>query len=135
MSGFLVDSNVLLDIATADAVWLTWSESQVRNAASEGPLFINPVIYAEIAPAFNTPEALDGWLDPAIFQRLPLPYGAAWSAAQAFLRYRRAGGMRSSPLPDFYIGAHAELEDLTLVTRDAARYRTYFPTVKLTAPV
>ena len=77
---------------------------------------------------------LDQWLDPTIFQRLPLPYTAGWLAAQAFLKYRRSGGAKSSPLPDFYIGAHAEVEGHTLVTRDAARYRSYFPNVTLIAP-
>ena len=77
---------------------------------------------------------LDNWLDPALFRRLPLPYSAGWRAAEAYVAYRRTGGTKSSPLPDFYIGAQAEIESLTLVTRDAARYRTYFPTVSLIAP-
>lgn len=134
MSGFLFDSNVLLDIATADTVWLPWAEARFREVAAQGSILLNPIIYAELAPAFATREALEQWLDPAVFHRLPLPYAAGWRAAQAFVQYRRAGGARSSPLPDFYIGAHAEAEGLTLVTRDAARYRTYFPTVKLMAP-
>lgn len=95
---------------------------------------INPIIYAELAPAFRTQTELDAWLDPAVFRRLPLPYAAGWRAAQAFLAYRRAGGLKASPLPDFDIGAHAEAEGLTLVTRDAARFRTYFPTIPLIAP-
>src|SRR5438105_3167914 len=131
MSGFLLDANVLLDIATADPTWLAWSEGQFRAAAAQGPILINPIIYAELAPAFATQPDLDHWLDPAVFQRLPLPYAAGWSAAQAFVKYRRAGGARNSPLPDFYIGAHAESEGLMLVTRDAARYRTYFPSLRL----
>ena len=98
------------------------------------PILINPIVYAELAPAFATQADLDRWLDPAVFQRLPLPYTAGWLAAQAFVKYRRAGGTKNSPLPDFYIGAHAEAEGLTLVTRDAARYRTYFPSVTLIAP-
>ncbi len=134
MSGFLLDANVLLDIATADPTWLAWSEAQFRAAAAQGPILINPIIYAELAPAFATQSDLDSWLDPAVFQRLPLPYTAGWSAAQAFVKYRRAAGTKSSPLPDFYIGAHAEAEVLTLVTRDAARYRTYFPSVALIVP-
>lgn len=134
MSGRLFDSNVLLDIATADAAWLQWSKGQLREAAAIGPVLLNPIIYAELAPAFATAAELDAWLDPALFQRLPLPYAAGWRAAQAFVAYRRAGGARSSPLPDFYIGAHAETEDLAVVTRDAARYRTYFPAVTLIAP-
>ena len=130
----LFDTNVLLDIATADPVWLSWSENQLRSAAAQGPILINPIIYAELAPAFASAAELDGWLDPAVFQRLPLPYAAGWLAAQAFLKYRRSGGAKTSPLPDFYIGAHAEVEGHSLVTRDAARYRTYFPNVALIAP-
>ena len=130
----LFDTNVLLDIATADPIWLAWSESQFRTAAAQGPILINPIIYAELAPAFPSAADLDRWLDPAVFQRLPLPYAAGWLAAQAFLKYRRSGGAKTSPLPDFYIGAHAEIEKWTLVTRDAARYRAYFPTVPLIAP-
>ena len=134
MSGFLLNTNVLLDIATADPTWLAWSEGQFRAAAVQEPILINPINYAELAPAFATQADLDRWLDPAVFQRLPLPYTAGWLAAQAFVKYRRAGGTKNSPLPDFYIGAHAEAEGLTLVTRDAARYRTYFPSVTLIAP-
>ena len=134
MSKILFDTNVLLDIATADATWLGWSEGQFRAAAAQGQILINPIIYAEFAPAFATQPDLDQWLDPTIFLRLPLPYAAGWLAAQAFVKYRRAGGIKSSPLPDFYIGAHAEAEGLTLVTRDATRYRTYFPHVSLITP-
>jgi hypothetical protein len=134
MSGFLFDTNVLLDIATADCAWLTWSEAQFRAALAHGPILINPIIYTELAPAFATVADLERWLDPAIFQRLPLPYSAGWPAAQAYLQYRRGGGTRTSPLPDFYIGAHAQIEGRTLVTRDAARYRTYFPSLTLITP-
>lgn len=130
----LFDTNVLLDIATADPAWLPWSEEQFRIAAAKGPILINPIIYAELAPAFATAADLDRWLHPAVFQRLPLPYAAGWLAAQAYVKYRRGGGARTSPLPDFYIGAHAEAESRTLVTRDATRYRTYFPNVVLIAP-
>ena len=130
----LFDTNVLLDIATADHTWLTWSETQFRLAANNGPILINPIVYAEMAPAFPDPTALDRWLDPTIFKRLPLPYSAAWLAAHAFIQYRRSGGAKTSPLPDFYIGAQAEIEGLTIVTRDAARYRTYFPRVRLITP-
>ncbi|MFN0051777.1 MAG: type II toxin-antitoxin system VapC family toxin [Planctomycetales bacterium] len=134
MSGILFDTNVLLDIATADVTWLAWSEGQFRGAAALGAILINPIIYSELAPAFATQRDLDGWLDPSLFQRLPLPYAAGWLAAQAFVKYRRTGGARSSPLPDFYIGAHAEVEGLMLATRDATRYRTYFPSVSLITP-
>ena len=134
MSGILFDTNVLLDIATADPAWLAWSEGQFRAAAAQGLILINPIIYAELAPAFATQTDLDRWLDPAVFLRLPLPYAAGWSAAQAFVKYRSAGVSKVSPLPDFYIGAHAEVDGLTLVTRDAARYRTYFPSIAIVTP-
>lgn len=113
---------------------LAWSEAQFRTAAAKGPILINPIIYAELGTAFESAADLDKWLDPAVFQRLPLPYPAGWLAGQAFVKYRRAGGTKSSPLPDFYIGAHAEAEGLTLATRDENRYRTYFPGVALITP-
>jgi predicted nucleic acid-binding protein len=130
----LLDTNVLLDIATADPVWLAWSETQLQLAAAAGPIPINPIIYAELAPAFATIADLDDWLDPAIFQRMALPYAAGWLAAQAFMKYRRMGGSKTSSLPDFYIGAHAEIENWPIATRDAARFRTYFPSVTLITP-
>lgn len=98
MSGFLIDANVLLDIATGDATWMTWSQEQLRSAAVRGAVFSNPIIYAELAPAFANAGELDRWLDPGVFRRWPLPYEAGWLAAQAFLKYRRAGGARSAPL-------------------------------------
>ena len=106
----------------------------ISHGCNPGADSHKPIIYAELAPAFACAVDLDRWLDPVIFLRLPLPYAAGWSAAQAFLKYRRGGGTRSSPLPDFYIGARAEIEQRTLVTRDAARYRTYFPNVRIIAP-
>jgi predicted nucleic acid-binding protein len=131
---YLADSNVALDLATVDPVWLTWSQDQLRLAAATGEVLINPVIYAEIAPAFRTEAELAEWFRRTEMRKGPLPYAAAWPAAQAFARYRKAGGTRISLLPDFYIGAHAEVEGLTLITRDAARFRTYFPSVTLIAP-
>lgn len=101
MNGIIFDTNVLLDIATGDVLWCEWSERQFRKAARQGPILINPIIYAELAPAFSSQSDLDQWLDPSIFHRLPLPYSAGWLAAQAFLKYRRSGGSRTSPLPDF----------------------------------
>lgn len=135
MSGILIDSNVLLDIATADVKWLNWSEHQFRRAVSQGPILVNPINYAELAPAFGSASDLDRWFDRAIFQRLPLPYEAAWLASQAFIRYRRGGGTKTSPLADFYIGAHAAIEGYTVIARNATRYRNYFPQVKVIAPV
>lgn len=134
MSGFLFDSNVLLDVATLDEVWRPWSEERLVAASEQRLAFINPIIYAELAPGFGSQEALERWIDSADLERLELPYKAGWRAGQAFARYRRAGGMRRAPLPDFYIGAHAEAAGLTLVTRDVARYATYFPAVALVTP-
>lgn len=134
MNEFLFDTNVLLDLATSDPVWGSWSESQFRTATAQGTVLINPIIYAELVPAFASVDELEFWLNPAVFHRAPLPYSACWIAAQAFLKYRRSGGVKTSPLPDFFIGAHAEVERLTLVTRDAARYRTYFPKLTVIAP-
>jgi hypothetical protein len=134
MSSFLLDSNVLLDLATADPSWQAWSEGQLRNALKIGSVGINPIIYAEIAPAFSSVAALERWLDPRIFQRLGLPYEAGWIASRAFLQYRKSAGLKTAPLPDFYIGAHAEVSGLTLITRDATRYRTYFPSVSIVSP-
>ncbi len=131
---FLVDTNVLLDIFTDDAAWRSWSEAAVRDALETGDVGINPIVYAETSLAFTDVGLLDRSLEALMLERLPLPYAAAFLAGRAFLRYRRAGGVRTSPLPDFYIGAHAAADGLTLVTRDVGRYRTYFPSVKLVAP-
>jgi predicted nucleic acid-binding protein len=129
----LVDSTVLLDIFTEDPRWFDWSSEALERCASEGPLAINPLVYAEISVRFTRIEDLDACLR-ADFQRRALPWSAAFLAGKCFLRYRRRGGTRSSPLPDFYIGAHATVEDLRLLTRDAKRYRTYFPRLVLLAP-
>lgn len=134
MSGYLFDSSVLLDLATADPHWCAWSEAQFRSVLRSGLVLINPIIYAEIAPAFASANELELWLDPKIFGNLPLPYDAGWRAAEAFIQYRWAGGTRSSPLPDFYIGAHAEVKELTLVTRDVSRFHTYFPSITIISP-
>lgn len=130
----MLDANVLLDIITADPVWLDWSTAQFRAAAKEAQVLLNPIIYAELAPAFDSQAALDRWLRPTIFNRVRLPFEAGYRAGQAFVAYRERGGAWRSPLPDFYIGAHAEFARYTLVTRDPARYRTYFPKLSLISP-
>ncbi|MCY4187977.1 MAG: type II toxin-antitoxin system VapC family toxin [Bryobacterales bacterium] len=130
----LVDSNVLLDIFTDDAIWKPWSMAALRDARAAGLAGINPLIYAETSLAFGSAAALDRELDHLLLERLPLPFAAGFAAGRAFLQYRRAKGERSSPMPDFYIGAHAELDKLTLLTRDARRYRAYFPAVELISP-
>jgi predicted nucleic acid-binding protein len=130
----LVDSNVILDLVTDDVKWSEWSADALAKAADESELAINPLIFAEVSIGFATVEELDHLLAPAFFRRLELPYEAAFLAGKAFLSYRRRGGQRSAPLSDFYIGAHAAVAGMRLLTRDAKRYRTYFPHVKLLAP-
>ena len=132
--GTLVDTNVLLDVLTEDPTWLDWSLVALATATEDGPLFINPIIYAEVSVRFSRVEDLDDALPPQDYRRLALPWEAAFLAGKAFVAYRRSGGSRSSTLPDFFIGAHAAVEGLVLLTRDVARYRTYFPTVQLSAP-
>lgn len=133
-SGTLVDSNVVLDILTEDPSWVDWSLDALATAAETGPLFINPIIYAEVSVRFSRVEDLDDALPPRDYRRLDLPWAAAFLAGKAFLAYRGRGGTRTSTLPDFYIGAHAAVQGIGVLTRDPARYRTYFPTVKLIAP-
>ena len=130
----LVDSNVILDVATEDPVWGRRSSEALARIADESLLVINPVIYAEVSIGFDSLEELDDALPPAIFLREPLPYEAAFLAGKAFLAYRRRGGSRRAPLPDFYIGAHAATAGLRLLTRDARRYRTWFPGVEIVEP-
>ena len=134
MTPVLVDSNVLLDIATDDPQWASWSTATLERAANEAILVINALIYAEVSIGFDSIEALEAALPPELYRREHLPYEAAFLANKAFLHYRRTGGTRRSPLPDFYIGAHAAVAGYQLLTRDAARYRSYFPTVGLIAP-
>jgi predicted nucleic acid-binding protein len=110
------------------------SEEKLAWHAERDLLAINPIIYAEVSVHFASIEELDDALSPSDFIRLPLPYEAGFLAAKCFLQYRRRGGRRSAPLPDFYIGAHAATESLALLTLDVARYRTYFPTVQLIVP-
>jgi predicted nucleic acid-binding protein len=130
----LIDSNVIVDLLTRDPTWYVWSKAAVRDAADHGDIAINPIIYAEISSGFATMAELDHELGPDGFRRLALPYEAGFIAGQAFVEYRRRGGVRTSPLPDFYIGAHAAVSGLKLLTRDVRRYRGYFPKVPLISP-
>ena len=132
--GTLVDTNVLLDVLTQDETWYEWSVGSLTTAMELGLIRINPIIYAEVSVRFSRIEDLDDALPPQDYLRTPLPWEAGFLAGKAFLNYRRNGGSRTSALPDFYIGAHAAVEKLTLLTRDAARYRRYFPTVRLISP-
>jgi predicted nucleic acid-binding protein len=130
----LVDANVILDIVTEDTEWLDWSAAMLEEAAEGGSLVINPVVYAEVAVRFDRIEDLQEALPPSYFRREAIPWEAAFLAAKCFERYRRGGGVRRSPLPDFFIGAHAAVAGMTLLTRDGRRYRTYFPRLRLVAP-
>jgi len=130
----LVDTNVLIDIISADRNWLDWSLTQVDIALASGPLLINDVVYAELASRYGDIDDLDRDLAKMSANREPIPKEALFAAGHAHARYRRAGGTRIGVLPDFFIGAHAAVLGVPLVTRDAARYRTYFPTLDLRSP-
>jgi len=130
----LVDSNVLIDVLSEDERWFEWSSSALARAVERTALCINPIIYAEVAIGYSSAAAVDRALAEDRFERLALPFAAGFLAGRAFVDYRRRGGVRSAPLPDFYIGAHALLEGHALLTRDPARYRSYFPRLKLICP-
>jgi predicted nucleic acid-binding protein len=134
MSRVLVDSNVLLDVLDEPGEWTAWAESALEAAARLARLVLNPVIFAEISVRYDRLEDLEADLPEAMFEREAIPYEAAFLAGKAFLEYRRRGGARTSPLPDFLIGAHAAVCGYRLLTRDAARYRTYFPRLDLITP-
>ena len=131
---FLVDTNVILDIATEDPKWFEWSSSILAQCAESGKLWINPIIYAEASVGFSRIEDLDDVLPQTVFRRAALPWEAGFLAGKCFLRYRKASGSKSAPLPDFYIGAHAAVSQLTLITRDRGRFKTYFPKLNIVSP-
>ncbi|NTW67472.1 MAG: type II toxin-antitoxin system VapC family toxin [Nitrospirae bacterium] len=130
----MVDSNVLLDILTEDKTWFAWSAEKLAECAESSTLCINAVIYAELSIGFARIEDLEAALPGDAFDRIHLPYEAAFLAGKCFLRYRRDVGLKRSPLPDFLIGAHAAVGGMTLLTRDSSRYRTYFPGLALICP-
>ena len=134
MSTVLVDSNVLIDLMSEDSAWFSWSSSALADAADSASLLINAVIYAEVSVRFTRIEDLEAALPKTLFQREAIPFEAAFLAGKAFLAYQGRGGAQRTPLPDFLIGAHAAIAGHRLLTRDATRYRTYFPTLELIAP-
>jgi predicted nucleic acid-binding protein len=130
----LVDSNILLDIFTVDQHWYEWSANILAESAEKSLLFINPIIYSEISIGFERIEDLENALPCNYIQRAELPYEAAFLAGKCFLKYRKAGGSKLSPLPDFYIGAHAAIKGWSILTRDKGRYQSYFPSLHVIAP-
>jgi predicted nucleic acid-binding protein len=134
VTAVLVDSNVLLDLLTEDPRWASWSAEALGALGATAQLVINPIIFAEVSVRAATVEEADAAFPAAFFRREPIPWDAAFLAGKAFLAYQRRGGTRRSPLPDFFIGAHAAVAGYRLLTRDAARYRTYFPALDVIAP-
>ncbi|MEJ2201112.1 MAG: type II toxin-antitoxin system VapC family toxin [Desulfuromonadaceae bacterium] len=134
MEGVLIDTNVILDLMTDDPNWADWSEQMLCYCDQQGPLYINPIIYAELSIGFERIEILDQALNDCGFVWLEIPRDALFLAGKVFLQYRKRRGNKQSPLPDFFIGAHAAVTGLQLLTRDSARYRSYFPTVELITP-
>lgn len=134
MNRILVDSNVLLDVMTEDPAWFDWSSHALSDVAERHMICINPIIYAEVSIRFPRIEDLDAALPVGMIERLAIPYEAGFLAGKCFLDYRKRGGKRESTLPDFFIGAHAAVAKMTLMTRDGRRYQTYFPTLSLITP-
>ncbi|MGV3614121.1 MAG: type II toxin-antitoxin system VapC family toxin [Fimbriimonas sp.] len=134
MTPCLVDSNVLLDVLSEDPQWFEWSATTLETVADSSRLIINPVIYAEVSIRYSTIEELEIVLPKKFVEREPIPFEAAFLAGKCFREYRKRGGMRTSTLPDFFIGAHATVAGYRLLTRDVARYRTYFPNLVVIAP-
>jgi predicted nucleic acid-binding protein len=130
----LIDSNVLLDLVTDDERWANWSQAQLEQAAAAGPLFVNSVVYAEISTRHATVDSVDELLRNLDIEVASIPRTALFLAGKAYVHYRASGGLRTGVLSDFFIGAHAAVEQLPLLTRDVRRYRSYFPTVELIAP-
>jgi predicted nucleic acid-binding protein len=134
MKGVLVDSNIILDVFLNDPKWADWSESKLDEYDQLGLLYINSIIYSEISIGFNRIEDLESAIAGAGFQMLEIPKEALFLAGKAYLKYRKRKGTKRTPLPDFYIGAQAAVQNLDLITRDVSRYQSYFPTVKLITP-
>lgn len=130
----MVDSNIILDILEEDSAWFDWSSRQLETLSDTCQLVINPVVYAEVSIGFKKIEEVEAALPHSFFIREPVPWEAAFLAGKCFFRYRKAGGSRKSTLPDFFIGAHALIGGMVLVTRDVRRYRSYFPSLALIAP-
>lgn len=134
MNGILIDSCILLDIITNDSNWFSWSSTQLEYYADTHQLFINPIIYSEVSIGYKKIEELEDAIPQTFFKRSPIPWEAAFLAGKIFLDYRKAGGPRNLPLPDFFIGAHALIDNMMLMTRDTKRFRYYYPKLRIIAP-
>jgi predicted nucleic acid-binding protein len=134
MTGVLIDSNVILDLFEEDSEWVGWSESMLHQYSYTHDLYVNPIIYAEISIGFKRIEELENAFHGCGFQLIQIPKEALFLAGKVYLKYRKRKGTKLLPLPDFFIGAHAAVNKLELITRDTTRYRSYFPTVKLISP-
>lgn len=134
MKSVMIDTCVLLDVVTEDAAWFAWSSEALRQAADDAMVVLNPVIYSELSVGFERIEDLESLFSPEVFEYRPIPREAAFLAGKSFLAYRRRGGGKTIPLPDFFIGARASVESLPLVTRDMNRFRTCFPRLALICP-
>jgi predicted nucleic acid-binding protein len=134
MTAILVDSNVLIDLLTVDAQWYAWSSAAIARAGDVARLVINPIIYAEVSIRFSRVEDVEAAFPPEQFSRQPIPFPAAFLAGKVFNQYRRRGGQKTAPLPDFFIGAHAAVAGYPLLTRDAPHYRQHFPRLTLITP-
>jgi predicted nucleic acid-binding protein len=135
MNGVLVDSNVLLDVFLDDPEWADWSERQLDELSKNHPLYLNPIIYAEVSIAFDKIETFESALSACGILMQQIPKEALFLAGKAFLLYRKSGGSKIAPLPDFFIGAHAAIEKFLLLSRDVSRYRFYFPSVEIISPI
>lgn len=130
----LIDTNVLLDLVTDDPVWAQWSIDQLEAASLRGPLLVNDVVYAELSVRYERIEDIEAVLSEAGIAVAPMPRAALFLAGKVFASYRKAGGTRTGVLPDFFIGAHAAVNELPLLTRDRGRYARYFPSLSLISP-
>lgn len=132
--GVLVDTNIILDVVTEDEQWFDWSSKQLKRQSNNNHLFINPIIYAEVSCGFDRIEEVDQVLSEEFYHRLEIPWTASFLAGKAFIKYKKKGGKKNSVLSDFFIGAHAVVNDLALLTRDGATYEYYFPKIELIRP-
>jgi len=134
MKGVLVDSNIVLDVFLNDPKWADWSESKLDKYDQLGILYINSIVYSEISIGFKRIEDLESAIAKAGLQMLEIPKEALFLAGKVYLKYKKRKGTKRTPLPDFFIGAQAAVQNLDLITRDVSRYQSYFPTVKLITP-